>query len=186
MHICTFRTFSPLPAHFFSLKSFMHFTRRCNKNCSMHTHTQRTINDLQIDDCIIQSASEVYYNVNDTSCLTLTAKIFNKQHTNDHVIHVEIAYILMLLMCFFVIFCHFFLNLTVCMCTVHAFVCAICRFRNANAHKHSKKWSEYELLNRNVQYYVKNYTCSNITSSALSLGFIILPRNRGRRNNEKK
>lgn len=119
MHICTFRTFSPLPAHFFFAESFMHFTRRCNKNCSSRTHTQRTINDLQIDDCIIQSASEVYYNVSDTSCLTSTAKIFNKQHTNDHVIHVEIAYILMF-------FRHFFLNLTVCMCTVQCTCVCVC------------------------------------------------------------
>lgn len=60
-------------------------------NTSAHTHIN---SNLQIDDCIIQSASEVCYKVNDMSCLTSIAKIFNT-NSNDHVIQVEIAYILM-------------------------------------------------------------------------------------------
>lgn len=150
-HSCTFQFF-PLP---FS-KSFVHFTRRCNKNCSMHT-----INNLQINDCIIQSASEVLY-VNDMSCLTSIAKhSSNNNNNNDHVIQVKIAYILMYLMFFFR---HFFLPLIFQFYRMHAFVKTL--FSQCEL-KHSKKWSEYELLSQNVQCFVKNYTCSNITSSVL-------------------
>lgn len=101
-HSCTFHIFffSPLPAHIFFLKSFMHFTRRCNKNCSMRTHTH-TINNLQIDDCIIQSASEVHYNVNEMSCLTSIAKKMQQQHqrpchTSWNCIYFDVVFVMFL------------------------------------------------------------------------------------------
>lgn len=87
------------------------------KNRSMHTaHTySHTISNLQINDCIIQSASEVH--TNDMSLFTMWIA---KYSNNNHVIHIKIAYYTLFFWCFFFVFffssyCRWFFNFyTVC------------------------------------------------------------------------